>query len=146
MQLNQRDKNINGPQKLFFRKGVHTESSGESDDEEDVVQTTPSATRGSCGDLPPTNSQASTVDQPVPKLSRGKSIKPDSVTGRSGSRSILGCTAMIQSRECFASYVRSWEIHLLQPGVHGLSREFKLGTTQLSNSGSRASPNGTEML
>ena len=38
------------------------------------------------------------VDQPVPKISRGKSIKPDSITtGRSGNRSILGCTAMIKA-------------------------------------------------
>ena len=49
---------------------------------------------------------------------------------------------------CFANCsVRSWEIHSLQPGVHGPSGKFKIGTMQLmSNSGNIASQNGTEML
>ena len=41
---------------------------------------------------------------------------------------------MIQSRECFAGYVKSVEIHLLQPGVHGSLGVFEIGTTQQSNS------------
>ena len=57
------------------------------------------------------------------KAQQKKFTKPDLPTGRSGKRNILGCTAMIHKRECFANYARSVEIHLQQPGVHGLLEE-----------------------
>ena len=53
---------------------------------------------------------------------------------------------MILSRACSASSARSEELHLLQPGVHGLLREFRIGITQLNISRSIASQNVTEML
>ena len=51
----------------------------------------------------------------------------------------FGCTAMIHNWKCFANYVKSKEIHLLQPGVHGHLEELKIGVMQLSNSRNRAS-------
>ena len=49
-------------------------------------------------------------------------------------------------RACPASSARSEEIHLLQPGVHGLLGEFRIGITLLNNSRNIASQNVTEML
>ena len=72
MQVNQRDKSINGSQELFSQKAS---AHGESDDQEEVVQTIPTATRGSCGDLPATNSQASTSGSACSKAQQGNAIQ-----------------------------------------------------------------------
>ena len=69
------------------------ESNEQSGDE--ILKNTPGPSSA------PRNSQQAWVqDQLVPKLSKGKSTKPDSVT-RSGSRNILGFTVVIQSKESF---------------------------------------------
>ena len=53
---------------------------------------------------------------------------------------------MILSRTCSASSARSEEMHFLQPGVHGLLGEFRIGITLQNNSRNIASQKVTEML
>ena len=113
-------------------------SSRDSEDDEDVVPTTSTSDA-----LTSTNSEASVGRSVCSKAQKRNSTKPGSATRRSGSRNILGCTAMILSRACSASSARSEEMHRLQPGVHGLLGEFRIGITLLNNS---ASQNVTEML
>ena len=123
---------------FFTRKRVHAGSSRDSEDDEDVVPTTSTSDA-----LTSTNSETSVGRSVCSKAQKRKLYK---ATRWSGSRNILGYTAMILSRACSASSSRSEEMHLLQPGVHGLLGEFRIGITLLNNSRNIASQNVTEML